>query len=198
MIAGLRGVLEARTAEYVVVAVGGLSFKVFAPTSALARLGNVGDEVRLYTHLHAREDNLALYGFASEADLRMFELLLTVSGVGPRAAVNILSAVPLDTLRAAIASENADLLMRIPGIGRKMAGRLILELKGKVDASGLPAGVAALSVEDAEVVAALTSLGYSAGEAQAAVRALPTEPGLSLEERIVLALRHFTEERRAP
>ncbi|HEX2923323.1 MAG TPA: Holliday junction branch migration protein RuvA [Chloroflexota bacterium] len=193
MIAGVRGILELRTADYAVVVVGGVSFKVLAPTSTLAQLGNVGDEVRLHTHLYAREDVLALYGFLSEADLRMFELLLTVSGIGPRAAINILSAVSLDTLRMAIGTGKSELLTKVPGIGRKTADRMVLELRGKIDMSGLPAGLESVSVEDAEVVAALTSLGYGTAEAQAAVSSLSGKPELTLEEKIVLALRFFGE-----
>lgn len=195
MIAGLRGVLEARTAEYALVGVGGLTFKVYAPTSTLAELGSIGEEVKLYTHLHAREDNLSLYGFVSEAELKTFELLLTVSGIGPRGALNILSVAPLETLCSAVSSGDAALLTRIPGIGRKTAERLILELRGKIDTSGLAVGAGRAMASDDEVTAALLNLGYSANEAQAAVRSLPADTGLSLEERIVLALRHFGEKR---
>ncbi|MGQ9674440.1 MAG: Holliday junction branch migration protein RuvA [Chloroflexota bacterium] len=195
MIAGLRGVLEARTAEYALVGVGGLTFKVYAPTSTLAELGSVGEQVKLHTHLYAREDNLSLYGFVSEAELKTFELLLTVSGIGPRGALNILSAAPLETLCSAVASGDAAMLTRIPGIGRKTAERLIVELRGKIDTTGLAVGAGRATVGDDEVTTALVNLGYSIGEAQAAVRSLPAVTGLSLEERIVLALRHFGEKR---
>ena len=195
MIAAIRGVLEARTADYAIVGVGGLSFKVLAPTSTLAQLGDIGDEVKLHTHLYAREDNLSLFGFSSELELKMFELLLTVSGVGPKAAVNILSAASLDVLCTAIASGNAGLLTKIPGIGRKTAERVILELRGKVDVAGVPAATSAGRTDDDEVVAALVNLGYSTAEAQSAVRSLPPVASASLEDRILLALQHFAERR---
>ncbi|MCL4459526.1 MAG: Holliday junction branch migration protein RuvA [Chloroflexi bacterium] len=192
MISCVRGVLETRTGEYAIVNVGGLSFRIYAPTSTLREIGSIGEAVHLFTHLYVREDNLSLYGFATEDELHMFELLLTISGVGPKAATAILSAVPVPHLQIAIASGNADFLTRVPGIGRKMAGRIILELKGKVAAEGLTAPLSIVAPADADILAALTNLGYSASEAQAAIRSLPDDHTLTIEERIILALRFFT------
>ena len=190
MIARLRGKLEARGEDYVIVDVGGIGFKVRVPTSLLDQLGDVGSPVELFTHLHVRENELALYGCATEDELALFEQLLTVSGIGPKAALSILSALAPDTLRLAIAQGQVDVLTRVPGIGKKTAQRLVLDLKGKLDLAALMAEAPAISPADAEVIAALTGLGYSVSEAQAALRSLP-EAEMDLEEKIRLALRYF-------
>jgi Holliday junction DNA helicase RuvA len=190
MIARLRGKLEGRGESYVIVHVGGIGFRVRVPTSLLDQLGDVGSPVDLFTHLHVRENELALYGFATEDELALFEQLLTVSGIGPRAALGILSALSPDTLRLAIAQGQVDVLTRVPGIGKKTAQRLVLDLKGKLDLAALMAEAPALTPADAEVIAALTGLGYSVAEAQAAFRSLPDRE-MDLEEKIRLALRYF-------
>ena len=191
MIASIRGTLEARSADAVVVAVGGFSLRLLVPASTLARLGPVGETVCLQTHLYVREDNLALYGFATAEELQLFELFLTVTGVGPRLALALLSGATVDTLRLAIGTGNADLLTGIPGIGKKLAGRIVLELKGRVDVRGVPAPAVASATADAEVLAALTGLGYSVADAQSAIQTLPADQSLTVEQKIVLALRHF-------
>ncbi|MFQ6058973.1 MAG: Holliday junction branch migration protein RuvA, partial [Anaerolineae bacterium] len=190
MIARLRGRLEAKGEDHVIVDVGGVGLKVRVPTSFLDQLGDVGSPVELFTHLHVRENELALYGCATEDELALFEQLLTVSGIGPRAALGILSALAPDTLRLAIAQGQVDVLTQVPGIGKKMAQRLVLDLKGKLDLAALMAEAPALTPADAEVIAALTGLGYSVAEAQAALRSLPDRE-MDLEEKIRLALRYF-------
>jgi len=189
MIAGLRGILENREGDTLVVDVQGVSYRVHAPASTLSRVGAVGEAVKLYTHLYVREGALALYGFATADELTLFEQLLTVSGVGPKAALSLLSAFAPETLRTALAQGNVDLLTRVPGIGKKTAGRLVLELRGKIDLGAL--GAPALSGPDAEVVAALTNLGWPASEAQRVVAALPKDSELSVAEKIRLALQAF-------
>lgn len=193
MIVTVRGVLEARYSDAVVVGVGGISLRLPVPASTLARLGPVGERVTLHTHLYVREDNLTLYGFATQEELELFELLLTVSGVGPRVALALLSGASVESLRLAIGSGNAELLTTIPGVGRKLAGRLVLDLKGKIQSRGLPGVVAAAAAADVEVLAALTNLGYSVADAQRAIQSLPPDASLSTEEKIVLALRHFSQ-----
>ncbi|MBN1484219.1 MAG: Holliday junction branch migration protein RuvA [Chloroflexia bacterium] len=193
MIATLRGELRVRGEESVLVDVGGIGFRLLVPGSTLDVLGEIGENVRLYTHLLLRDDNLSLYGFATPEELELFELLLGVSGVGPKLALAVLSSTAADMLRLAIAREDVDLLVRVPGIGRKTASRMILELKGRIDISrlGLP-GVLAITPEQAELVEVLTSLGYSTAEARSAVASLPPEAAdLDLEERIRWALRYF-------
>lgn len=193
MIASLRGELRARGSNSVVVDVGGIGFSVQVPSSTLEEIGDVGETVKLYTHLLVRTDAITLFGFATREELELFEILMGVSGVGPKMALGLLSSTSAETLRLAIAQEDVDLLSRVPGIGRKTASRLILELKGRIDLSrlGLP-GVGALAPEQAELIEVLTSLGYSTAEARAAVASLPSEAKtLELEDRIRLALRYF-------
>jgi len=191
MIAGLHGKLESVSSDWAIIDVGGIGFQVYMPTSTLSSLGAIGEEVKLYTHLHLREDNATLYGFASTDELGLFESLINVSGLGPRLALAMLSAMSVDKLTMAIATGSSDLLTVIPGIGKKMAERLILELKEKIGAGWITTPAAQLAQENTDVLAALTSLGYSAAEANRAVATLPPSSDLSLEERIKLALQYF-------
>ena len=191
MIAGLRGTLESLGNDGAIINVNGIGFQVYMPTSTLSKLGAIGKEVKLHTHLHLREDEATLYGFASADELRLFQTLISVSGLGPKLALAMLSAMNMEQLTMAIATGSADLLTVIPGIGKKMAHRLILELKDKVGAGWITAPAVQLAEENAEVLTALTSLGYSVGEASRAVATLPASSDLSLEEKIKLALGYF-------
>jgi Holliday junction DNA helicase RuvA len=186
--------LTATSADSVVVDVQGVGYLVFVPTPVIHALGPIGSEVLLYTHLHVREDALVLYGFESPEQRAFFETLINVSGVGPRMALGLLSAAPLDQLQHAIASENMTLLSRVPGIGKKTAARLVLELKGKLDTKIVPfpgAATPAGATLNAELIEILTNLGYSSLEAQSAVASLPADAPDDLEERLRLALRSF-------
>lgn len=191
MIASLHGIVDATDQDSVVVQVGGVGFRVFVPQTLLETLGGSSHEVTLYTHLHVRENELALYGCASEEELGLFRLLLGVSGIGPKVALSILSFLTPDRLQAAIVQEDVATLARVPGIGPKTAKKLVFDLKDKV-AVGLPPGKPqpVLTEADADLIAALTTLGYSVAEAQEAIRHLPREP-LPLEEQIRLALAYF-------
>ncbi|MBI4286082.1 MAG: Holliday junction branch migration protein RuvA [Chloroflexi bacterium] len=191
MIAGLHGKLEALGADWAVINVNGVCFQVYLPTSTMSNLSTIGAEVHLHTHLHFREDNIALYGFASPEELGLFQTLLTVSGIGPRLALAMLSAMSAERLTMAIATGNIDLLTEVPGIGNKTASRIVLELKDKIAAGYIPAPVAQAVRENTDVLAALTGLGYSLAEATRAVTALPTSGTLSLEERVTLALQYL-------
>ncbi|MCK4387134.1 MAG: Holliday junction branch migration protein RuvA [Dehalococcoidia bacterium] len=190
MITSLHGKLEAVGSDGAIINVGGVGFQVYMPTSTLSSLGKIGEEVNLHTYLHLREDNATLYGFASADELGLFQTLISVSGLGPKLAVAMFSAMSVEKLTMAIATGSADLLTVIPGIGKKMANRLILELKDKIGA-GLITTPAAQLTEETEVLAALTSLGYSVSEATRAVATLPPGSELSLEERVKLALQYF-------
>lgn len=192
MIASLHGRLESLSGDGVVINVGGIGFQVYLPTSTLSSLGNIGEEVSLHTHLHLREDNVTLYGFASADELRLFQTLLGVKGLGPRLALAMLSAMRLEQLTMAVATGSTDLLTSIPGIGRKVADRLVLELKDKVAAGWVTTPAAQLAEENTDVMSALVSLGYSASEASRAVASLPVSSGWSLEEKIKQALGYFT------
>jgi len=191
MITSLHGKLEAVGSDGAIINVGGVGFQVYMPTSTLSTLGKIGGEVNLHTYLHLREDNATLYGFASDDELGLFQNLIGVSGLGPKLAVAMFSAMSVEKLTMAIATGSADLLTVVPGIGKKMANRLILELKDKIGA-GLITAPAAQLAEETEVLAALTSLGYSVSEATRAVATLPPSSDLSLEERVKLALQYFT------
>jgi holliday junction DNA helicase RuvA len=195
MIALLRGTLAEISADHLVVETGGVGFLVYAPRPVLAAAGAIGEPIMLYTVLIVREDALSLYGFASVAQRALFERLLSVSGVGPRVALSLLSAGAPEEISGAIAHGDTARLARAPGVGKKTAERLVLELKGKLDLGGLPpppagapAGTSALNSELAEL---LTSLGYSGTEAAAAIAGLPADAPTDLEERLRLALRYF-------
>ena len=191
MISSLHGKLETLGSDWAIINVGGIGFQVYMPTSTLTTLGATGEEVKLYTHLHLREDNVTLYGFASADELALFETLIGVSGLGPRLALAMLSAMSVEQLTMAIATGNTDLLTVIPGIGKKVANRIVLELKEKIGAGWITTPTTQLAQENTDVLAALTSLGYSAAEATKAVATLPASSELSLEEKIKLALGYF-------
>jgi len=188
MIASLHGIVDALGADFLIVNVNGVGFKVTVNTSVLSEGGVIGRNIKLFTHLHVREDDLSLYGFSSPDGLRLFDLLLTVSGLGPKTAMNLLSGMTADELAMAIASGSQEMLTSIPGIGKKTADRLILELKDKVGGAMISTAIGRAAQENADVVAALVSLGYSVNEASRAVAALPAGKKLTLEEKIKLTL----------
>ena len=190
MIVGLQGNLSAVGPDWVHVAVGGVTLQAFVPASAIPALGAAGDTVSLRTLLRIRDEQPTLYGFPDEASRQLFTLLTGVSGVGPRMALALLSALGPASLQVAVASGDAAALAAAPGVGRRTANRIILELRGKLDDVESD-GVAAVSGGDGEVLAALTALGYSAAEAKAAVAAIPDADGLAVEDRIRLALQQF-------
>ena len=191
MIASLHGTLESLGSDWAIINVNGVGFQVYMPTSTLSTLGARGEEVHLHTHLVMREDSATLYGFTTAEELELFQTLIGVSGVGPRLALAMLSAMNVEQVATAIATGSVDLLTAIPGIGKKMAERLILELKDKIGAGLIAIPAAQLAQENTEVIAALTSLGYSVSEASRAVATLPPSSDLSLEEKIKLALQYF-------
>lgn len=197
MIASIHGVLEARRADQAIVRVGGFSLRIFAPASTLNRLGEPGSEMTLHTHFQVREDGMALYGFSAEAERDAFEQLLGISGVGPKVALALLGNMDAQTLYRAIGDEDVQRLSLAPGVGKKLASRLILELKGKLPVL-TGAGDAGVPVSggsnQAEVLEALMGLGYSAAEAQAALRKIPQDHPMTLEEQVTFALRSFARE----
>ena len=197
MIASIQGVLEARRAGYAILRAGGFGIRVFAPTSTLSRLGDVGAEVTLYTHFHVREDGMALYGFSSEEDRDAFEQLIGISGVGPKIALAILSVMDAQAFYKAIADEDQQRLALAPGVGKKLAAKLVLELKGKLPSLIAFGGAATLSPSakmQSEVLEALMGLGFSVAEAQSALGKIPQDQPMTLEEQITFALRSFARE----
>src|SRR3989338_7406537 len=184
MIASLRGsVLHIAPPETLVVEVGGVGLQVHVPAQVLDGLDGVGRGVFLHTHLIVREDALTLYGFSTEEQRALFDLLLTVQGVGPRLALAVLSSLPGDVLRNAVAQDQPEVISRVKGVGRKTAEKIVFSLKDKLGpAFGLET-IAQVSDVDTEVIGALTALGYSLVEAQAAVQAIPRGEGREVEER---------------
>ena len=190
MIATLRGEITQIEDTALILEVGGVGMRVFAPAPLRTRL-KVGEVAFLYTHLVVREDALTLYGFESQADRDLFNLLLGVDGVGPKVALSVLSTLTLDAVQRAIFAEQADLLSRVPGVGKKTAQKIALHLKDKLKPSDALAHVAAMTDFDSEVLAALTALGYSVVEAQAAIQSLPKDAPTDVEERLRMALGYF-------
>ena len=192
MIVGVRGTLAAIGPDWVHVTVGGVTLQVFVPSNSIAALGSSGGTVSLHTLLRIREEQPTLYGFPEEGASQLFTLLTGVSGVGPRLALALLSSQDIGALQVAIASGDATALAAAPGVGRRTANRIILELQGKVDAIEGD-GISVSSSADGEVLAALSALGYSASEAKAAVDAIPNAEDLTVEDKIRLALQQFAQ-----
>ena len=189
MIAGLRGRLAAVEEDAVIVDLHGFLVRALAPGSTLSSLPLIGDEIELSTHLAVREDSLTLYGFGTLAELQLFELLITVNGVGPRAAMNLLSFSDPAGLYQAIADEDTTTLSRAPGIGKVTAGRIILDLKRKLPEDFAPSLGGQPDDRDREALAALEALGYSGGEARSALGSVDNRTQMTIEERVVAALR---------
>lgn len=190
MIRMVRGTVIARSKDALVIDVGGIGVKV-SVTEAIALESDLGSTVTLHTYLQVREDALNLYGFASEDELSMFELLLGVSGVGPKVALATLGVLSPDALRMAVAGEEPALIARVPGVGKRTAEKIVLELRDKLkQAVGIQALASATDI-DSEVIEALIALGYSVVEAQRAVQKVPKD-AVGVEERLRLALSQFT------
>lgn len=199
MIAAVRGTLEGKTLDSALIAVGGVTLRVLAPLTTLSRL-NVGETIHLHTYLLVREEVLALYGFATTEDRDMFEQLLTVGGVGPRIGVALLSGLNAQALYEAVLGEDIARLTMAPGVGKKLAQRLVLELRPRFEKMSPTGGIAAILSSApsgnvrAQVIEALTGLGYSTVQATAAVRALPESASGNIEDLIMLALRNLAPE----
>jgi Holliday junction DNA helicase RuvA len=190
MIATLEGILEYRGDDSVIINVSGVGFRVYVSSSTSSQLGAVKGRVSLYTHLHVREDNISLYGFASSEELTLFRSLISVTGIGARLALTVLSALNPEQLVMAITSGDIDLLSQTPGIGKRIASRLVVELRGKLEKEWEEVALP-LAPENIDVIAALTSLGYSVAEATKAISRLPDSGSLSLEEKITMALQQL-------
>jgi Holliday junction DNA helicase RuvA len=190
MIATLRGEISQIEENALILEVGGVGLRVFVPAAVRTRM-KAGDSLLLYTHLVVREDALTVYGFESPPERELFNILLGVDGVGPRVALSVLSSLTLDAIQRAVFADEAELLNRVPGVGKKTAQKIALHLKDKLKPTDALAQVAAMSDTDSEVLAALTALGYSVVEAQAAIQSLPRDAPDDTEERLRLALQYF-------
>ena len=198
MIASLEGVVGAVAFDSLVIEVGGIGYRVFASPSVLST-AQPGGRLKLHTYHLVREDQQALYGFRTVEELGFFNLLLTVTGVGPKVALAIVGSRPTAELQLAIMQQDQAVLVAIPGIGRKLAERVIFELKEKVAAAGVAAAsvvVAGAPAGDGDVVGALQALGYSLAEAREAARIAmaASKVGDSLEDRVKAALRALARE----
>ena len=198
MIARLTGKLAAKSPTEIVVDVGGVAFALSIPLSTFERLAEAGSQVSVYTHLHVREDALQLYGFSTEEERDLFRTLISVNGIGPKMAQGILSGIPATDLRSHILSGDSMALTAIPGVGRKIAERLVVELRdriSKTDVTTLSAGASTLNGSRirSEALLALTSLGYNRAAAEKAIRGAVQESldaESSVESLIKAALRH--------
>jgi Holliday junction DNA helicase RuvA len=188
MIGSLRGEIISKEEDRFLIEVGGVGYDILAPTTLLDLL-DTGTKTLIFTHLHVREQELTLFGFTDKEELELFRTLLKVQGIGPKVALAILSHIPAETLRQAVAREEAALLARVPGIGPKKAKQIVFQLKDKVGLDDVFIGGSPISDTDSEVIAALTTLGYSVVEAQTALQQIPKElKGESVEEKVRMAL----------
>ena len=191
MIAGVRGILERVGDESVHIDLSGLIFNVLVPASLIDTLGDVGVSIHLFTPLRIRDEQPILYGFNEQMDLDIFLLLLSVSGVGPRTALGLISSLGVSGINQAIESGDVNALRSVSGVGGRTAGRLILELKGKFDSLVANSDNGSISVEP-EIVAALVALGYSPNEVRQAVQASDLSTISTVEDGIRQVLMHFS------
>lgn len=190
MIDNIAGKLSRVDKDGVVVMIGSVGLRISVPESLRVRV-SPGDHLELFTNLVVREDSLTLYGFPTLEECQFFKLLLSVSGVGPRIALTILSVLTTDVLRRAILAEQADVISRVPGVGRMTSQKIILSLQNKVGPAGTDELMAPASETDAEVLGALTGLGYSVIEAQTAMQSIPPDAPADVEARLRIALQYF-------
>ncbi len=204
MIQFVRGILDTVSESQIVVENQGIGFEILVPLSVVSALPQAGNEVKIYTYMHVREDAMQLFGFLTKDELAMFQLLITVSGIGPKGALGILSVMDADALRFAILADDAKSISKAPGIGVKTAGRLILELRDKVDfeeavegtldrgemnAGGASAGENGAAANEA--IQALVALGYSSAEAVKAVKKVAAAPDQTVEYILKAALKNL-------
>lgn len=203
MISFLRGKVDIVTDQTAEIDVGGVGYEVHISPATAARISSEGEEVKLYTYFNLAQDQVALYGFLSRDELSLFKQLITVSGVGPKAGLSLLSVMPADDLRFSIASGDAKAISRAPGVGKRTAERLILELKDKVGTPAFPdggSGIAGAGADTgaiteegdaADAVSALTALGYSRTDAVRAVRKAQADGSTGTEALLRAALKYI-------
>lgn len=203
MLAYIKGILEIKTKGYIVVEAGGLGYKIFMPESTIANTGNIGDKVQIYTFMRVREDDVSLYGFLTNEELRMFELLLSVGGIGAKGALGILSNITPSQFALAVISNDVAILKKVPGIGPKTAQRAILELKDKLKKEqeiSIADGEETSNIEQvikedekvSEAISALQVLGYSKREIIEALQTIEVT-SLSVEDIIKKGLANLAK-----
>lgn len=201
MVSYVRGELVAIEEDKVIVDVNGVGFGVFMPAQSMNYLPMLGDEVKLHTYMNVREDALQLYGFLTRDDLKVFKLLIGVSGIGPKGGLSILSQMSPDDLRFAVMANDAKTIAKAPGIGKKTAEKLIIELKDKLDIEDVlnktvdaHVSVTPLNASNevqAEAIQALVALGYGSTEATKAVKKVPSDEAATVEDLLKLALKNI-------
>jgi len=191
MIASLSGKMASAGKDHIILEVGGVGLRVYVPAPVRDHL-HPGDVVFLHTQLIVRQDALTLYGFETAEGREFFELLLSVDGIGPRTALSVLSVMNPDSIRRAVFNEQADIFTRVPGVGKKTAQKILLYLQDRIAGVEGLGPVAAYSDADTEVLGALTTLGYSVVEAQAALQSIPRDTPQDVETRLRLALQYFS------
>ena len=197
MYAYIKGSLEIKTPNYVVVETSGVGYKIFMPETAIEKLGEIGDKVKVYTYLKVREDDMSLYGFNTNEELRMFELLISVSGVGAKTAVAMLSNITPSSFALAVITNDVAKIKALPGIGPKGAQRIILELKDKIKTEEAISSDSSISLQSAvpnnenvqEAISALQVLGYGKKEIERALQKIDTS--LSVEDIIKVGLKNL-------
>lgn len=187
MIAQLEGKIAGLKGNSVILSVGGVGYQIFVSAYTLGKVAGM-DQVLFHIHTHVREDQLALYGFLHEDELSMFELLISISGIGPKVALSILSIADVKTIRTAIVNKDPGILTRVSGVGKKTAERVIVELQNKVESVDIDDQAGALAGQDA--IEALVSLGYSVTEAREALKSVPADVA-DVGKRIRQALRNL-------
>lgn len=187
MIATIEGYIAKKATDHVIIAIGGIGIEVSAPFSTIDKL--VSERVFLHTRLVVREDSLTLYGFATTSERDLFDAFLKTSGIGPKLAVTILSTLSVENIRSAVQNDRAEIISRVPGIGKKTAQKIVLELQDKIPSALETVPLGADDDTSADVMDALTALGYSVVEAQSAIQSIPLDAPDSVEERVVIALR---------
>jgi Holliday junction DNA helicase RuvA len=192
MIASLSGTILNVRENSLIINVGGVGLRVSVPKNVVENSGGVGRHTNLHTHLIVRETELALYGFETEEDLQLFEVLLGVNGVGPKVALAILSTLSPELLKNTIMREETVVLQRVPGIGKKTAERIMFQLRDKLDFTAIPTTLPLVSDVDTDVIDILTGLGFSIVEAQSALQHLPRE-AQNIDERVQLALQYLDQ-----
>lgn len=198
MYAYINGILENKSNDYVVIDVNGIGYKVYMSQNAIENLGDIGSKVKVYTHYHVREDAISLFGFITNEELRMFELLISVSGVGAKSALTILANIEPSIFALAVVSNDTSKLVKLPGIGAKSAARIILELKDKLKSEELVVKhsdkIKSTVVEDEKVkeaISALQVLGYNRKDIEKVFEKVEVE-SFNLEELIKIGLKHLS------
>lgn len=171
MISLLRGIIESNTDKYIIIDVNGIGYKVYIPGNTFKNLPKKGEKIKLYTYLYVRENIMDLYGFLNPEEMEIFELLISISGIGPKGALSVLTVASIETLKKAIANEESSILTKVSGIGKKMAEKIILELKNKIGDEFIGKWTSV----DSEAIDALMSLGYKLNDAREILKKVPKD-----------------------